>query len=557
MSNQKFNNPQLKNQKCKPGLYPVQGILYDCPESEKKVYNALTEALPSNWYAWHSMKLRTLRNEFSESDFVIADPSRGILILEVKGGSISKEDGYWYQNRKVLRTPPMDQAKRCCNILLKRFKEKKINPPTIGIAVCFPDTFIKKGPTQDDLKGFVLGADDLPNLKNILPNLMNKTIWRPRPTQGGWVKELHNMWCESWLPEMQLSLRSRTIKENLIRLDKEQFCALCSIIENDIVLVKGGAGTGKTILSCELAKKEAASGRKVLLLCFTDALGSELSNLFQEPNVTASAIGKFAVKLLRDKGYEAEETYTPEFWNFIPLQAAIDGLPCESERWDTIIVDEGQDMGDNEWGLILECTKQKKKLWVFIDDNQSFWKERKLPDNFLNKCVKYKLDNPYRCPPGIQALANAYVGEDLDIESIRTAIDDRIIKITTSDPAKVHEEVGREINELLKEGFKLSDIAVISLRGMMLAENIMHQKKMGKYLIFNATDTNAYDNIVCDTFLRFKGLERPAVIVTDLRYVVDKYEIRMNMALSRALSVLRIVCAESELNKDPILMKII
>ena len=63
-------------------------------------------------------------------------------------------------------------------------------------------------------------------------------------------------------------------------------------------------------------------------------------------------------------------------------------------------------------------------------------------------------------------------------------------------------------------------------------------------------------NIVCDTFLRFKGLEKPVVIVTDLRYVVEKDEIRMNMAVSRALSTLRIIGVESEINKDILLSSI-
>jgi hypothetical protein len=148
------------------------------------------------------------------------------------------------------------------------------------------------------------------------------------------------------------------------------------------------------------------------------------------------------------------------------------------------------------------------------------------------------------------------VGVQLDVTLVRSAIADETIKIIRSNQSNVHENVGKEINELLEEGFNLSDIAVVSLRGMMLEENIMHLEKLGGQTIVKATGTKAYNNIVCDTFLRFKGLERPAVIVTDLRYVVEKYEIRMNMAVSRTLSVLRIVGLESEINKDVLLSSI-
>ena len=62
-----------------------------------------------------------------------------------------------------------------------------------------------------------------------------------------------------------------------IELDEAQFTALQAVIENDIVVVRGGAGTGKTILARELARKEAAAGKSVLVLTYTEALGMELA----------------------------------------------------------------------------------------------------------------------------------------------------------------------------------------------------------------------------------------------------------------------------------------
>lgn len=53
--------------------------------------------------------------------------------------------------------------------------------------------------------------------------------------------------------------------------------------------------------------------------------------------------------------------------------------------------------------------------------------------------------------------------------------------------------------------------------------------------------------VVADTFLRFKGLERAAVIVTDLRLVETKREVRMHVALTRALVTARVVAARGVL----------
>ncbi len=82
-------------------------------------------------------------------------------------------------------------------------------------------------------------------------------------------------------------------------------------------------------------------------------------------------------------------------------------------------------------------------------------------------------------------------------------------------------------------------------------------KSWGGQKVVPATDNDADSQIICDTFLRFKGLERPAVIVTDLRLVSDLYETRMHIAVSRATSLLRIVGVGKEMRKDQRLAELI
>ncbi len=102
---------------------------------------------------------------------------------------------------------------------------------------------------------------------------------------------------------------------------------------------------------------------------------------------------------------------------------------------------------------------------------------------------------------------------------------------------------------MLGDGLQPSEIAVISVRGRSEKENICHNEELGGHKVVPATDNDADSQIICDTFLRFKGLERPAVIVTDLRLVSDLYETRMYIAVSRATSLLRIVGVEKEMRK--------
>ena len=108
------------------GLWPREAPRKTKSEAEEKVYYALSTLLPKGWYAWHSLKLRTkTKGEFSEADFIIADPNcPSVLVIEVKGGQIEQRDGRWLQNNTPLKTPPLDQAFNFRRQLIERFKEK-------------------------------------------------------------------------------------------------------------------------------------------------------------------------------------------------------------------------------------------------------------------------------------------------------------------------------------------------------------------------------------------------------------------------------------------------
>jgi hypothetical protein len=541
------------------GLWPRDMPRFTESEAEKKVFKALQSSLPEGWYAWHSLRLRTRKEgQFTEADFVIADPMRpALLVLEVKGGKIELIDGHWHQNGKVLQSSPLDQAHKFLSKLVSRFKEEKLERPTIGAAVCFPDTSFSRQPTHDDLSGLVIGGQDLPYLDKILPDVMESAVPNPSPAAGRWVECLHAFWGETWKPTLNLGAKIRLEEETRIQLDLEQLQRLDEIEENDRIFLRGSAGSGKTLLAREAALRQAGQGKKVLFLCFTEALGKWLSETIAHPNITSTAVRVFAAQLLRDKARENPGSVPSEYWNAVSLRAAIDGLPPEEERWDCVIVDEGQDLSESDWMLAEECLREPGRFWVFADEAQAFWEDRTIPES-VQELPKIKISKPYRCPRHIQNLVDCYAGRCLpDFTTLREGVQEKVIKVATSSEEGLTRQIAKEINRLLSEGLKPHEIAVISVRGRGAQENICHVKQIGDHRVVPATDKEADSQIICDTFLRFKGLERPAVIVTDLRLVSDLYEKRMHIATSRALNLLRIVGVEGEIRKDPILAKLL
>ena len=86
---------------------------------ERRIYSALS-SLPDRYIIFHSVRWNKKhingRVQWGESDFLIYDPDRGILVVEVKSGGISYIEGKWYQTniktneRHQMRKSPMLQA---------------------------------------------------------------------------------------------------------------------------------------------------------------------------------------------------------------------------------------------------------------------------------------------------------------------------------------------------------------------------------------------------------------------------------------------------------------
>src|SRR3954454_16097443 len=82
----------------------------DTPESERKVFAAFQKQLPSSWTVFHSRRLVIPGNgrgraKECELDFLVVDPSRGMLGLEVKGGVLQRNEDGWRQNGKAIMSP--------------------------------------------------------------------------------------------------------------------------------------------------------------------------------------------------------------------------------------------------------------------------------------------------------------------------------------------------------------------------------------------------------------------------------------------------------------------
>ena len=241
-----------------------------------------------------------------------------------------------------------------------------------------------------------------------------------------------------------------------------------------------------------------------------------------------------------------EDMTDPEYWKDAMFRAA---ELCE-QRWDAVVVDEAQDLQEEAWLLVQELA-DRRRLWALHDPGQSFWADRRPPADLFS--TTFRLPRGQRCPDGVEALANRFAGAPADENVLAAAKAAGTIGYVAAPSAtSVADKVGEEIDRLLSSGLAPSDIGVVSLRGQTATDAIFARDRIGRHAFVAADHEDMEERLVADSFLRWKGLERPAIVVTDLpEGELSQLGIRMYVALTRALVCARLVGTKEQLARFP------
>ncbi len=168
---------------------------------ERDVARALVSQLEQDCIIYHSYPwLRVERNDVKrnimlnegETDFVVVDPTYGILIIEVKGGNVDYDAQVhkWYRllnngNNKEIKDP-FSQARKGMHflkdqILKYTFPGESQLPCAFGYAVVFPDCEYNGAAPPGSDKCIILSASDMPFLSKRLRAVLNKWNRLPKP----------------------------------------------------------------------------------------------------------------------------------------------------------------------------------------------------------------------------------------------------------------------------------------------------------------------------------------------------------------------------------------
>ena len=154
-----------------PSRLPQSALEDPLRKAECRLYTALEAQLGDDYRVFYSVtwlsKERGHTPRDNEADFVIVHETRGIVVLEVKGGQIAFDAGkrQWTSNSTQVIDDPVEQARRNKYGLRDKLKSLpgfKGHIPALGHAVAFPDCAAVHGAVRADLpREIVVYSEDL------------------------------------------------------------------------------------------------------------------------------------------------------------------------------------------------------------------------------------------------------------------------------------------------------------------------------------------------------------------------------------------------------------
>ena len=545
-----------------PHMYPetLEGIEIKSP-AEKLIFGAFQSQLDEDYYVLHSVSWIEIRRKGKkpsdgEIDFIILHPKMGILLLEVKGGIIGRdENNSWYSIRKDGSRAdiknPFEQVKENKYALIKKIGSLpnwQYQLPTIGHAVAFPDGTIDNLDLGVDMpKEIVMLHENLGDVRTWLRNCLK--FWAGEkfvPLGETGVSILQDLLKKSWyLREPRLGEEIGVEYAQIEKYTEEQYALLDWLAGRPRAAIQGFAGSGKTILALKKAKQLAREGFRTLLTCYNKNLAENLNAVIgrQARLKVRSFHGlcqEYADRNGRNKKHDWDDRRSDFFESIMPDALFEAAMSDEDEyRFDAIIVDEGQDFSETWWTVLemLLADPDKGVFYIFYDDNQLVYKRNlRLPvqeapfpltincrntlkihetsSRFYKSDVKIKCKGPEGRAPGI----NSYGKAPLTIGAMLTEILARLIYEQKVPP---------------------SDIVVLSAGGMNMPP--LNEVKMAGMIRFVPDASSQPEEVHSSTIRLYKGLEKPVVILVEPPESDSAYTELMYVGVSRARNHLEIL----------------
>ena len=527
--------------------------------AELEVLVYLRDNLPDHFVVFHSVhwNLRQGRALHArETDFIIVNTNGRCLLIEQKMGSLVEQGGDLYKqyndgNVKDIATQIHDSRDGIRGQFKKQHKGHDIK---LDYLLFCPNHHIQT------LNASALEYDNI--VDGSKRSQLAKIITDRLGGAGNQLNETGKRAVQFFKQTMSMSPDVSSMQarhENrFVELSGQALEIVDSIDMSPLRLkINGTAGCGKTHIAMRFLEKAIKAGKKPLFVCYNHSLKDHIQSLV-DTDITVKTmhglIHEFCSRPDVNIDYQSG-TKTNDEWREL-IDEVVVNTSDEHEEYDFLVVDEGQDLGQEGFEFIYLFVKDNAGI-VWLEDmdqnlgqsfGNSFIRDEfigvTLTRNYRSPISIYELINrtfPNRTTPG-----NAMLGLGFGLHGYKKA-EDQI------------EMVAEIIEKHLEAGAKVEDIAIVSLRGMGSTAFKRIDKIAGQTIRKFSGTYNGEEQVYTDgkitfeTIRRFKGQQAPFVILVDVE-PNDKSGWSLNAlfcGMTRATLRLDIVGSEKNgFNKD-------
>ncbi|AXE37744.1 nuclease-related domain-containing DEAD/DEAH box helicase [Acidipropionibacterium virtanenii] len=514
-------------------------------DSERDVWQRLARQLPDDCVLLTNQRISDEHKDH-EADLIALMPGSGVVTIEVKGSHVWHDGESWLINRggTTAAIDPVNQA-MLADHALRRYLSADPRRPGRRLRfshhVVLPYTDVKADFSLPECPRWqISGRADLPDVGERIWDTTSLHAADAAIPDAHDVATIEAILCGRNLPDRDVRALAGDRRRLSDHLTEEQATLLSVTRLIPRVEVRGGAGSGKTVMAVRQAR-DLASGRygkaeRIAVLCYSYGLAAHLrKSLLTGPRKKQPAfVGTFE-DLGRSWGIEAAGRDDSDFWERrLPEEMAEAALGLtDGKKFDAVIVDEAQDFAENWWTPILRALRDEEAggLYVYSDEQQRvFPRYGRPPVRLVPLVLDHNLRNTRQIARCFEPLAptglSARGGEGPEVEFIPAAGDDAI---GSADDA---------VEALFADGWQAGDIALLTT-GRRHPVQKERQDELGARDYWETLDE---DDVFYGHVLGFKGLERRVVVLcVNESSVSERAAERLYVGMSRATDLLVVV----------------
>lgn len=519
-------------------------------DTERRVWTALVDQLGDGDLVIAGQRV-TDRLKDHEIDFVVAIEGAGIVCVEVKGGEVTHNGQVWLQrlhSGQIKTIDPVRQVRQG-RYALRDFIERDPRWTQGRVrwnhVVVLPNSqFAPDFALADCPRWMVIDRDDFPSVVALIRDIAHQQEEElPLLTAKG-IDELRTALGGRGLPQRDVVARALENEDAADILTDRQAVILDAIQLLTRVEIRGGAGSGKTFMAIEQARRLANRGQRVALLCYSHGLASYLKRITstwsrrQQPGYVGEfhALGIAWGAAEGPAESERNAAAAQFFEHDLPAQMLelANGLP-DGHRFDSVVIDEAQDFADSWWEPLLAAMRDPETggIYVFSDEGQRVFDRKGTPPIPLVPLIlEQNIRNTRQIGRAFEPLVDhpmRLLGAD--------GPDVRFVPCTRDNAFDVGDD---QIEALLNDGWRPEDVA-------LLTTGSRHPEQIARQTEGNAAYWDSFwdaEQVFYGHVLGFKGLERRAVVlIVNDKSVFERSPERLYVGLSRARDQL-VVCAD-------------